>query len=92
MCSILVVAWDTNVKTAFEDIECSTAVMFDDIINGNVSFDGDSFFIGVETLGTELGKVNGNISNLETEMDTISSDGSTMASLYTDIDSALTEI
>lgn len=35
--------------------------MFDDIMNGNVTADGKSFFIGVNKLSTEIGNLGGNM-------------------------------
>lgn len=39
-------------KEGFSDLQCATAITFDDIVNGNVTKDGNNFFIGVNQLIT----------------------------------------
>lgn len=39
-------------KEGLSDLQCATAITFDDIVNGNVTKDGNNFFIGVNQLIT----------------------------------------
>lgn len=52
-------------KKGLGDLTCSTSILMDDIVNGNVTTDGKSFFIGISKLITEMGI-------LDTSMTTVS--------------------
>lgn len=55
-------------KTGMTNIQCSTAMFFDDIINGNVTTDGNSFFIGVSNLVSTIGSLNTNMGTINTSL------------------------
>ncbi len=47
------------------DMACASSIMFDDIVNGNVTLDGQNFFIGVNNLITEVGNLNANLGDIQ---------------------------
>lgn len=49
-----------------DSMTCAASIMFDDIINGNVTADGKYFFIGVSQLITEINNLNTNIGTITT--------------------------
>ena len=65
-------------KNGIEDLQCSTAILFDDIVNGNVTADGSAFFTGVtqlvstiNDLNTNINFIRDNMTNLNTGLTTI---------------------
>lgn len=63
---------------------CASSIMFDDIVNGNVTLDGQNFFIGVNNLITEVGNLNTSIGNIENNISQLTGTG------MTDVLSAIT--
>ncbi len=71
-------------KKGITNLQCSTAILFDDIVNGNVTSDGATFFTGITmlvqsindlggnmtTITNKITDLNGNVSNVVTSMGT----------------------
>lgn len=55
-------------KEGIQDIQCSTAILFDDIVNGNVTLDGTAFFTGVTKLVSTIGDLQSNITDITNNM------------------------
>lgn len=55
-------------KTGLTNIQCSTAMFFDDIVNGNVTTDGNSFFIGVSQIVSTMGSLSTNMNTINTSL------------------------
>ncbi len=66
------------------DMACASSIMFDDIVNGNVTLDGQNFFIGVENLITEVNNLNTSIGNIQSNITQLTGSG------MTDVLSAIT--
>ena len=60
-----------TIPNTMQSVSCATSIIFDDVINGNVTQDGSSFFLGLNQLHTQLGNLNGNMSTINTQMQNI---------------------
>lgn len=63
----------TTFKKGINDLQCSTAIMFDDIVNGNVTADGNNFFIGVTNLVQSISDLSGNMTTINTQIGNLDS-------------------
>lgn len=45
---IYILAHPISIRKVYKDLRCSSAIVIDDLINGNVSSDYKTFFVGVE--------------------------------------------
>lgn len=63
--SIIGITESSDIELSMKSVGCSFAVVFDDIINGNVTSDGNGFFIGMEGLSRELGELNDNLATAQ---------------------------
>jgi len=45
-------------------MQCGVSLTFDDLLNGNITSDNTSFFMGVSTLATYLTDFQGNITTI----------------------------
>ena len=52
-------------KDGLSDIQCSLSLMLDDVVNGNVTTSGSSFFIGVDPLITQITALNTSINAIQ---------------------------
>jgi hypothetical protein len=50
ICCILGLLSPHKLQSGYEEMGCSTAIIFDDILNGNIKTDNSSFFTGLTTL------------------------------------------
>jgi hypothetical protein len=71
---------------------CSSAILIDDMINGNVTADGKSFFIGMSPLSTQIGVLNSNIVTIDNNLLTISDTGANMTAIKAQSATALDDI
>ena len=69
-----------------DSMTCAASIMFDDIINGNVTADGQYFFIGVSQLITEINNLNTNIGSITSDINNLS--GAQMTTAKNDIGTA----
>lgn len=70
---------------AFTNLGCSTSIFVDDVLNGNVTSSGTSFFTGLNTLYNQLTNLDGNLSFIDsklTDLNTTSSSKSYDALSY----------
>ena len=70
---------------------CATSIIFDDILNGNVTQDGASFFLGLNQLHTQLGNLNGNLSTINSSMANLQTGSANMTAVLTAGDQALND-
>lgn len=70
----------TTFKKGINDLQCSTAIMFDDIVNGNVTADGSNFFIGVTNLVQSINDLSGNMTTISTQIGNLDSGLTTVVS------------
>jgi hypothetical protein len=60
--------------TNYNDIACSSGIVIDDLINGNVSFiNRRNFFVGFSTFDTQLRLVNSSIDSLNSSISKVKS-------------------
>jgi hypothetical protein len=45
-------------------MQCGVSISLDDILNGNITSDQNSFFLGTNTMVTRLGELQGNITTI----------------------------
>jgi len=73
---------------------CATSILLDDFLNGNVTEDQSSFFLGIFTLDGELKKLNSSYGTITTELDKVGTSGSAtvMNNARNDLTQALTDV
>ena len=67
---------------------CSLAIFTDDLLNGNVTTDGTSFFTGLNVFSTSLTSLSGNLTNIQGNLTDLSNLAS--GTTYTDVNNLLT--
>lgn len=67
---------------------CSLAIFTDDLLNGNVTTDGTSFFTGLNIFSTSLTSLSGNLTNIQGNLTDLSNLAS--GTTYTDVNNLLT--
>ena len=50
---------------------CASSIILDDLLNGNVTTDGSSFFVGLKQLDTQLGNLNSNLTTIQNTMNNL---------------------
>lgn len=71
---------------------CATSIVLDDLINGNVTTDGSSFFAGLIQLDTQLGYLNGNLTAINNSMANLAPTSTNITNVQNDATTALTAI
>jgi hypothetical protein len=71
---------------------CATSIILDDILNGNVTTDATSFFMGLYQLNTQLGNLNSNLTTINNSMSNLKSNSANMTTVTTAASNALTNI
>jgi|JI9StandDraft_1071089.scaffolds.fasta_scaffold350257_2 hypothetical protein len=56
------------IPKAVSSSSCASSIILDDIINGNVTIDGSSFFLGLQQLDTQLANLQGNLTTINNSM------------------------
>lgn len=70
----------------FQNLSCSLAIFTDDLLNGNVTLSGTSFFTGLNTFSNNLNKLSGNLSTINTAFsDLASASSGTSYTAYTNV-------
>ena len=72
-------------------VSCSTSIILDDIINGNVTLDASSFFLGLNQLNTQLGNLNGNLTSINSSMANLQTGSANMSAVLAAGNQALTD-
>lgn len=73
-----------------DSMTCAASIMFDDIINGNVTADGKYFFIGVSQLVTEITNLNNSMGTVTSQINQLS--GAQMVTTKNNIATARTNV
>ena len=76
-------------KDGMNDLQCATAIAFDDIVNGNVTKNGQNFFIGVNQLITEINALSTNMGSISTQLGNL---GTGLGTVVTDLGIARDDI
>ena len=69
----------STVGNSFKSMSCSLAIFTDDLINGNVTMSGQSFFTGLRVFANSLTNLQGNLSNLNSSLSDLNTTGATSA-------------
>jgi hypothetical protein len=64
-----------KVTSSYSKISCATAVVIDDVLNGNISYGGKSFFAGVNSLKTLMIELKNNIDQIGSNISLVSTYG-----------------
>lgn len=56
----------SSISSTFSNLACATSIFTDDLLNGNVTTSGTSFFAGLNTLSAQLTSLGSNLNNLQT--------------------------
>jgi hypothetical protein len=80
------------ITSTYKSVSCASSIIFDDILNGNVTLDGSSFFVGLIQFYTQLGNLNTNLASINNTMANLQSNSSNMTSVSNSATTALTNI
>lgn len=71
---------------------CASSIVLDDLMNGNVTTDGTSFFAGLNQINVQLGYLNGNLTAINNTMVNLAPSSTNMTNVQNDAAAALTAI
>ena len=77
---------------SIDAVSCSSSIILDDIINGNVTTDGQSFFLGLTQLDSQLANLDGNLTTINSSMTNLKSSSANITTVHTAGTNALTNI
>ena len=80
------------ITTTYNSVSCASSIILDDILNGNVTLDGSSFFVGLNQFYTQLGYLNANLSSINNTMANLTPNSSNMTTITNAATTALTNI
>jgi hypothetical protein len=73
----------SNVGPTFNNMGCSLAIFTDDLLNGNTTLNGSSYFTGLTVFKNSLGNLDSNLTNLQTSLSDLSNNAG--GNTYTDV-------
>ena len=73
-------------------VSCASSIILDDMLNGNVTQDGSSFFVGLYQLNQQLGFLKSNLTTINSTMANLQSSSANMTAVSTAATNALTNI
>lgn len=65
----------SNVGPVFGKMACSAAIFTDDLLNGNVTDNGTSFFLGLNNFKNQMANLSNNLTDIKTALNTIKGGG-----------------
>jgi hypothetical protein len=74
----------------FNNMACSVAIFTDDLLNGNVTLDGSSFFVGLNQFNTQMTTLGNNLANLQGNFSSLTN--ASMTASITTLTNTLTDI
>lgn len=80
------------ITSTYNSVSCASSIILDDILNGNVTLDGTSFFVGLNQFYTQLGNLNTNLTSINNTMANLLPNSSNMTSINNAATTALTNI
>jgi hypothetical protein len=80
----------STVGPTFKSMGCSLAIFTDDLLNGNVTLSGTSFFTGLNLFSGNLGYLGGNLTNIKNNLTDLSNLAS--GTTYTQVNNIQTAI
>lgn len=82
----------SQAATAITNVACSLSIVTDDLLNGNVTDDNSSFFVGLNSISTQLYYLKNNISQIDTAMSNVATNNSNMTNAVTAANNAMNAI
>ena len=80
------------VTTTMKNLTCSFAVVPDDLLNGNTTANGSTFFTGINKLSQSLDHFDGNFTDINNIISSFESTNTNMSSSITDGKTLMTNI
>lgn len=80
------------ITSTYNSVSCASSIILYDILNGNVTLDGSSFFVGLNQFYTQLGNLNTNLTSINNTMANLQPSSSNMTSITNSATTALTNI
>lgn len=80
------------ISSSINSMSCATSIVMDDILNGNVTTNGSSFFVGLNQLNLQLGYLNGNLTAINNTMQNLQSSSANMTNVNNLANTALSDI
>ena len=74
------------------NLACSTAILVDDLLHGNVTSSGNSFFTGLITLTNEIDNLDSNLSNINAQLTDLTGIGTSSDNALTDVTNVLSTV
>jgi len=63
------------VGPVFGKMSCSAAIFTDDLLNGNVTDNGTSYFVGLNNFKNQMDDLNNNLTDIKNALNTIKGGG-----------------
>jgi hypothetical protein len=80
------------ISNSLDSMTCATSIVLDDLINGNVTIDGSSFFAGLTQINVQLGYLDGNLTAINNTMANLVPSSTNITNTQNDATTALTAI
>jgi len=77
---------------ALTSMGCASSIILDDLLNGNVTTDGSSFFVGLNQLDTQLGNLNSNLTTIQNTMNNLVPGAANITAVTNAGSTALTDV
>ena len=81
-----------SITKTMRSMVCSIAIVPDDFLNGNVTYDGLSFFTGLNMLDQDLSHFDGNLSTINTMLTNFQPSNANMVAADTDGNALMTAV
>lgn len=83
----------SNIGQVFTNMACSTAIFTDDILNGNVTLNRSSFWVGLNQFSNQIVNLNNSLNSINSNFSSLqNSPGSVMLASTTAISNAMTAV
>lgn len=76
-------------KEAVKSTRCGFAILFDDVVNGNITQDGQNFFMGLDLLKVDITDLKNEIASFRGSINPITSNGTVTSEILTETDTAM---
>ena len=78
--------------STYNSVSCASSMILDDIINGNVTINGSSFFVGLNQFYTQLGYLNTNLTSINNTISNLLPNSSNISSITNSANDAMQKI
>jgi hypothetical protein len=80
------------ISNSLDSMTCASSIVLDDLMNGNVTTGGSSFFAGLNQINVQLGYLNGNLTSINNSMANLAPSSANITNTQNDATAALSAI